>query len=112
MESQFSWGAILKASPDSRHSFLCAYIYLYRCHVDRHHAFRWVLAQSLGKREKTVSNRVINGKSHLAITDLARNNEAVFRLNLVKQGNLRNDQFCLSDHPRSNGVRRIDPSGT
>nr|WP_147282688.1 hypothetical protein [Pseudescherichia vulneris] len=69
-------------------------------HVDRHHAFRWVLEQSLGKREKTVSNRVINGKSHLAITDLARNNEAVFRLNLVKQGNLRNDQFCLSDHPR------------
>jgi hypothetical protein len=39
-----------------------------------------LLNQSPGKSEKTVSNRVINGKSQLAITGLARNNVAVFRV--------------------------------
>ncbi|CDL02114.1 hypothetical protein QYG_1188 [Escherichia coli B7-1] len=31
---------------------------------------------------------------------------------LLKQEILRNNPFCPTDHPRSNGVRRIDLSGS
>ena len=39
-----------------------------------------LLEQSHRAGEETVSNRVIKGESHLAITRLARNNEVVFRV--------------------------------
>ena len=39
-----------------------------------------LLEQSRRTGEETVSNRVIKGESHLAITRLARNNEVVFRV--------------------------------
>ena len=39
-----------------------------------------LLEQSRRTGEETVSNRVIKGESHLAITRLARNNESVFRV--------------------------------
>jgi hypothetical protein len=48
-----------------------------------------LLNQSSGKSEKTVSNRVIKGKSQLAITGFARNNVAVFRV-----GSCSNKQLC------------------
>ena len=60
--------------------FMCLYYLLNGTPFFTRRANCWLLEQSVQESEKTVSNRVINGKSHLAITRLAGNNDAVFRV--------------------------------